>query len=380
MAFNLLPSASYDLSKSDKPSSATLDVPAINASTLTGNPNKVQIDVGFNGPSISIEIRPIHSDNTVASAANAISCVINDSKTPTDGARDSSNIVRDNVPPCSAPSGTALAALSSEKLPSNDKTVFDFHKRNTLILQDGWNVDAASRYNALLNSIALDDAETMTRVIEEGHINVNLPIDVRRVRAITAPNYVVALPHKPRHCYIGDGTGVAPGQQLQATFSQGHELRCPLLPTPVVIAALSFAPKCLGKLIDKFGALIGHAETGVTRDHLIEELFANLGAHWIKIYALPREMAEQTPQRWPNTMPPTIQRWCTVCQILDELVKFEKAPSLASDGKANAVHPFALLRREGVRGCRRGLILNYWTITIPYYLSGYRMRGTTMTT
>jgi hypothetical protein len=59
------------------------------------------------------------------------------------------------------------------------------------VLADDWNQDPAGRYNALLNSIAVNDSESMTRVLREGKLDPNLPIDVRRVRAISAPNYVV---------------------------------------------------------------------------------------------------------------------------------------------------------------------------------------------
>jgi hypothetical protein len=185
------------------------------------------------------------------------------------------------------------------------------------VLADDWNQDPAGRYNALLNSIAVDDSESMTRVLREGKLDPNLPIDVRRVRAISAPNYVVVCQVDEAATWAGDGTTPCSGQ-YQALFARGHDLRCPLLPTPLVIAALSRAGKCLAVLIREFSARIGPEGTGVTLEHLLESLIEPCHQTYaVKIAKVGEEMPEHITHRWPRC--PKIKGSRASCQSVDVL-------------------------------------------------------------
>jgi hypothetical protein len=253
------------------------------------------------------------------------------------------------------------------------------HRKQTLILPEDWNVDLVSRYNALLNAIALDDAATMSLVLRQGNLDPNLPIDVRRVRAISAPNYVVARQAPSDVAQTcGDGMSDVSDGQVRVVLARGHELRCPLLPTPVVVAALSYAQSCLRALLSEHGARIGPHGTGVTVEHLIEAVVESAASsYWVSVYVVDGEMPESAPHQWPRSMPPAAYRFVDDAQVMTLLLEaFPRSTAGAGEGKLlNAVHPFALLRREAVRELRMGSYLEPVQEVLYYMMEKLRKAG-----
>lgn len=131
-----------------------------------------------------------------------------------------------------------------------------------------WDADLASAQGALLNAIACDDPIALRHVLTKGLVDVAVPIDVCRVRATTAPNYVCVLVPSDadrnggRHHDHGGVFG-----RDHALLGYGHTLPGTLQPLPLVIAAISHASSCVRELV-AHGSPIGGASAAL--EHLLE--------------------------------------------------------------------------------------------------------------